>query len=123
MTLAAQSGMHLPTQLTFHDIERTEPLEAYVRMRAEKLPTFHSHILACRIALEAPHRHQRHGRAYRVRIDLSVPGRELCVNRTTESDLYAAIDDAFDHAARVLKAHNERASPARGRTMRVRPVA
>ncbi len=111
--------MDLPTQLTFHDIERTEPLEAYVRMRAEKLPTFHSRILACRIALEAPHRHQRHGRTYRVRIDLSVPGRELCVNRAAQKDvdLCAAIDDAFDHAARVLKEHNSRlhqhAGPAR----------
>jgi ribosomal subunit interface protein len=122
--------MDLPTQLTFHDIERTEALEAYVRMRSEKLHTFHSSILACRVALEAPHRHQRHGNAYRVRIDISVPGRELCVNRAAQKDidLYAAIDAAFDHAARVLKdhiskGHSRRASPAHARTMRVRPMA
>src|SRR4051794_14486963 len=95
-------------QLTFHEIESTEAIRAYVQKRAEKLPTFHEHILVCRVALEAPHRHKRHGRHFRVSIEMSIPGKQLAITRDPDDnvdheDLYAAIDDAFEIAVRVLQ--------------------
>ena len=98
--------MLLPIQLTFRGLAPSEPISDYTRKKAEKLETFYDRITSCRIALEArTHRHH-HGKPYRVRIDLTVPGHELVAGGATDDgthdDLYAAIDDAFDDAQRVL---------------------
>src|SRR5271165_4254581 len=100
--------MRLPLQITFHGVEHSDALEQYVRARAAKLDTFDPRIMGCRIALEVPHRHSRHGEHFRVRIDITVPGGELVVERVPAGDhnyedAYAAIDAAFDDAGRRLQ--------------------
>jgi ribosomal subunit interface protein len=98
----------LPLHISFHDVEQSKPIIDYVRSRAHKLDAGASRIVSCNVAIEAPHRRQRHGRHHRVRIDLAVPGDELMVGRAPadeegNEDVYAAIDDAFDTAQRLLR--------------------
>jgi cold shock CspA family protein len=100
--------MQVPLQISFHGIPSSEALTNYIRSRAEKLDQFYDRITSCRVALEAPHRHQNHGGHYRVRVDMVVPGSELVVSRDpTPADgrdnAYATIDEAFDDAKRVLE--------------------
>lgn len=102
--------MENTVQITFRDFERTPAIEAHVEERVRKLETFFDRLIGCHVTLEAPHRHRRHGRTYRVRVDLAVPGGDLVVGRAPDGnprheDLYAAIDDAFDDAGRVLQDH------------------
>jgi cold shock CspA family protein/ribosome-associated translation inhibitor RaiA len=85
----------------------SEAVEGHVRRRYEKLATFFDRIVGCRTAVEAPHQHHRHGKRYRVRIELTVPGKELVVSHNASPDLHredahAAVDDAFDNAERLL---------------------
>lgn len=105
-------------KVTFHDVEATDAIRAYVEKRAEKLPTFHDRILGCRVALEEPHRHKKHGRQYKISIECAIPGKTVAVTREPghgeDKDLYAAIDDAFDKAVRALRHEKERADPAQG---------
>ena len=112
--------MDLPLQVTFRDMPHSDALEAYIRTKAEKLDTFHRHISSCKVALESPHRHQSHGRSYRVRIDMKVPGAELVVGQGKNvEDAYAAVDQAFHDAERLLKTHASRLREVRGeRTIR-----
>jgi ribosomal subunit interface protein len=109
--------MKLPLQVTFRNIPPSEALVDYVRTKADKLETFFDRITSCRVAVETPHRHGQHGRHYRIRVDLTVPGAEVVVghdqNRCAE-DAYAAVDDAFKNAERLLKAHAERLRFSRG---------
>jgi cold shock CspA family protein len=42
---------------------------------------------------------------YSVRIDLTVPGKELAISRQENEDAYVAVRDAFDAAARLLDEH------------------
>jgi ribosomal subunit interface protein len=105
--------MTVQVQITYRDLGRTDAIDAYVRKRANKLATFAPRITACRVAVDAPHRHKQHGRHYRVRIDLAIPGAELVVARCPDigrehEDPYAAIDDAFAHAGRLLHEHARR---------------
>lgn len=99
--------MDVPLQLHFHGLDPSDAITGYVHARAATLDAIFPHVVACRIAIESPgHRHQ-HGRHYRVRIDVTVPGHELVVSRDpVESDAhvdaYAAIDDAFDDMAAML---------------------
>lgn len=102
--------MQTPLQITFRGITSSEPIESYVRTRAEKLERFAERITGCHVMIETPHLHKRHGYHHRVRIDLVVPGDELVVTRDPaahkeQEDLYASIDAAFDDAQRVLEDH------------------
>jgi ribosome-associated translation inhibitor RaiA len=49
-------------RITFHHVERSDAIEAYVRKRAEKMETFAADIIGCSVAIEAPHQHKHHGR-------------------------------------------------------------
>jgi cold shock CspA family protein len=73
--------MELPTQITFRNMESSESVKEWIRSEAEKLETFYTPIIGCRVAVEVPHRHRRKGAAYGVRIDLTLPGGEIVVKR------------------------------------------
>jgi ribosomal subunit interface protein len=96
-------AMELPVQVTLRDISPSEAVEGYIRERAAKLDEFYDRIMRCRVAVEAPVRHHRKGGPFKVRIDLTVPGDELVVNKQSDEDLYVAIREAFDAIRRRLE--------------------
>lgn len=73
--------MQLPMQITFRNMESSENVKDWIRSEAGKLETFYKPIMGCRIAVEVPHRHKRKGAAYGVRIDLTLPGKEIVIKR------------------------------------------
>ena len=107
------SKMILPLQITFHDVAKSEALEAKIREVAAKLDQFHESIMSCRVVVEAPHRRHRTGKLYHLRIDVSVPGKELVVDREpgdrdSHEDPYVMVRDAFDAMERKLKDYDRR---------------
>jgi ribosome-associated translation inhibitor RaiA len=115
----SRKNMGVPLRITFRDVENSAAIEASARRHAAKLHTFEPRIVRCDVAIEAPHRHKHHGRHYRVRIKIGVPGAELIADRNPDEgqgyeDLYAAIDDTFDHAVRVLRDHSAKTSDHSG---------
>jgi len=100
--------MNQPLQVTFHNIQSSDAVREYVATKAAKLPTFYDQILSCKVALEEPHNHHQHGKHFRVRVLIAVPGQELVAgsaprdNDPTYEDLYAAIDAAFADAGRQV---------------------
>lgn len=126
-------------QITFRDMAPSAAIESHIREKATKLASFCDRITSCRVIVEAPHRHHHKGKAYQVRIDLSVPGREIVINRAPKrlsaakltdgrqaekdlienhrpskhgahEDVYVAIRDAFNAAGRKLQDHVRRQS-------------
>ena len=98
----------IPLQLTLRNMPPSEAIEAHIRERATKLDAFSDRIMSCRVVVEAPHRHHHKGKLYHVRIDMTVPGGELVVNRepskhASHKDVYVAIRDAFGGARRKLQ--------------------
>ncbi len=141
--------MKIPLQITFRDMEPSPAIESNVREKAAKLDDLYPGILGCRVIIEAPHRHHHKGKAYAVRIDLTVPGAELVVNRAPKrlaaarlnhseepdkdftevhepskhaahEDVYVAIRDAFNAAGRKLQDHARR---RRGKVKAHQPAA
>jgi len=100
--------MQLPLQIVFHNMNRSETLEKKVLQKASKLDEFCDHIMSCRVVVEVPHQHHERGNLYQVRIDITVPGDEIAVNReapehTTYKEFAVALRDAFDSAKRQLE--------------------
>ena len=106
--------MQMPLQISFHGMDPSPAIEARIREKAAKLERFCDRIVGCRVTVEAPHRHHRHGKLYNVRIDLSVPGKDVFVGHSgplnhAHEDINVAIRDAFDAARRQLEDHVRKA--------------
>ena len=141
--------MKIPLQITYRRMAGTPAIEENIREKAAKLETIYDGIMSCRVAVEAPHRHHHKGKAYVVRIDLTVPGGELVINRepkrlvpkkrtaggepdkdfaerhepskhAAHEDLYVAVRDAFNAAGRKLQDHARR---RRGKVKAHEPLA
>jgi ribosomal subunit interface protein len=109
--------MQMPLQISFHGMEPSPSIEARIREKAAKLERFHDRIIGCRVTVESPHRHHRHGKLYNIRIDLSVPGKDVFVGHSgplnhAHEDVYVAIRDAFNAAGRQLQDHVRKAQGA-----------
>jgi cold shock CspA family protein/ribosome-associated translation inhibitor RaiA len=80
-------------------MDSSAQVQAWIEQEAAKLSEFYDRIMHCRVVVELPHRHQRWGSRYHVRIDLTVPGGELVVKR--EPSLHGSIQHTLD--ARMAK--------------------
>jgi ribosome-associated translation inhibitor RaiA len=101
----------MPLQITFHGVDRSDTLSQMLTEQAGKLRRCCDHIIHCRVRVEAPHRHQRHGYPFRVAVDLTVPGQAL-VEDALHEDPYQAAHMAFDAARRRLVSSAHRRRPA-----------
>lgn len=127
--------MQRPLQLKWHNVTPSDALAEDVRGEVARLEHLFGRITGCAVTLEAPSRHHRQsGSAYRVRIELSVPGGRLVVGRAPpksrkRGDLYAAVKKAFGEARRQLEDHVRRldarvkshAPPALAAVARIEP--
>lgn len=100
--------MQIPLQITFRGIPHSDAVEAKIREKASKLDRFHSHIMSCRVAVEAEHQRHHQGNQYHIRIDITTPRKELIISREHHDkqayeDIYVAIRDAFNAATRQLE--------------------
>jgi cold shock CspA family protein/ribosome-associated translation inhibitor RaiA len=103
-----------------------------VEAHARKLETFFHRLLGCRVTVSVPNRWAQAGPVtYQVRIDLTVPGEELVIERQPNENLLDAIQEAFQVAGRRLQDYVRRlapisppeaqARPGRGRISRLLP--
>ena len=100
--------MQLPLQITFRNLARSEAVAAKVEERAAKLEQYYDSIIGCRVAIDAAHKHHRRGNRYHVRVEITVPDREIIASREPDehhayTDVYVAIRDAFDSVRRQLE--------------------
>ena len=119
--------MQLPLEITFRGVTRSNRLEQRIRTKAAKLDRLFDRITGCRVVVEAPHNRHQKGNLYHVRIDLSVPGHEIVVNREPHQhqehqDVWIAIRDAFNAAQRQLSNYAARRTATPGADSRVEAV-
>ena len=100
--------MKIPLQVTFRNMPQSDAIEAKINEKSSKLDRFYDRIISCRVVVEELQRRRHQGNIYSVRIDLTVPGKELAISRQENEDAYVAIRDAFDAAVRLLDEHAQR---------------
>lgn len=95
--------MKIPSQIQFLGMAPTEALETSARQHIKKLSSFAPDLMACRVTLELSQKHQLQGRPFSVRIDVTLPGLELVVNKVQNEDIYVSMRDAFDNMKRQIE--------------------
>ena len=103
--------MAFPISVTFRGMAHSDPVEAHIRHKAERLSRWATGIVSCIVTVDVPHRHHLHGNRYRVRILVTLPGETVVVGHRAGheadadrayQDLHAAIETAFDDAGRMM---------------------
>jgi ribosome-associated translation inhibitor RaiA len=95
--------MKTPLQIVMRHIEHSGALEERIREHVARLESFHPHIVSCRVLVEPLRRHDRHGRAFQVRIDVRVPGKDYIATRRDDVDVFLALHEAYHAARRQLE--------------------
>jgi cold shock CspA family protein/ribosome-associated translation inhibitor RaiA len=87
--------MQVPLRISYRHTDPSEALNALVREKAAELERFYPRITGCHVFVERPGEHHRTGGGahFRVRIELTVPGKVLVVSR--DPALHRAHEDAF----------------------------
>ncbi len=103
------SGMQIPLQVTFENIEHSDAIESRIGDDWKKLESFSDGITSARVVVGRPqHRHHK-GDSYQVRVHLTVAGApDIVVSRDPDvtdihDDVYVAIRDAFKATHRQLE--------------------
>jgi ribosomal subunit interface protein len=100
--------MKITPQITLKNVPHSEAVEAKIREKISKLDQFSDRVMSCRVVVEESQKKQHQGKLFSVRIDMTVPGKELVVNRVENEDCYVAVRDAFDAAKRQLEEHTRK---------------
>lgn len=98
-----------PVQISFRKMRAAPALEQEIRSRVAWLDSFHPAVVGCRVVLEVPHRHRRHGRRLHVRIELSLPGGDVVVDH---QPALAAVARSATHKSHELDGRHKDASVA-----------
>lgn len=101
--------MQVPLVINFHNMDRSEAMEARVQSRVARLEKLTDTIVTCRVVLEAVHK-QPLGSPLAISIKLTLPGKDIVVKREQrrhelKDDAYQVIGVAFDIAERQLDEH------------------
>jgi ribosomal subunit interface protein len=104
-----------PLEIAFQDMDHSDAVERRIRERVGRLKRFHQRIVSARVVVERGAARHHKGNVYEVRIDVSVPGAAILVNRepgnrNTHEDVYVAVRDAFAAATRQLEDYARKAS-------------
>jgi ribosomal subunit interface protein len=102
-------GMEITPEIIFHDVERSDWVEAYVAERLAHLERFARGITRCRVTLTREQASQRTGNRYSALVEVRVPPQhDLAVKKQKEivdmpTQMPALINLAFGAIERQLK--------------------
>ena len=102
--------MQIALQVSYHHVQPSDALNALIRTKTAELEHLFGRVTGCHVFVERPGSHHRKGKGahYRVRIELTVPGRILVVGRDPtltkpHEDPFLAVNEAFRAARRQLQ--------------------
>ena len=83
-----------------------ESISKRINRRVTKLERVFHRMTSCKITIDGPQGLPRKGRQFGVRLDISVPGKEIVTNRHQADNLAVAVRLTFDAAQRQLEEYS-----------------
>lgn len=90
-------------QITIPNFEHTEALDNQIRKHAEKLQKYFTEIHLCHVVVKYASKQHHKGNLFDIRLNITVPGKEIAINREANQDFSIALRDAFNAAKRQLE--------------------
>ena len=105
--------MQTESIISYHNIDASPAVETLLHRRIKVLEQRDDRITGCYVTLEAPQKRKRHGRVFKVRLNLHLPGPDLSISRevaqgSAQNDLILAVNRAFAAAEKALKKRKKR---------------
>jgi cold shock CspA family protein len=99
----------LPLRIAVRNTTLSPEAEADLRERAAALGRYYERIVGCVVTIDVPQgRRKSQATEYRVRVDITLPGGEIVINRQPRDELRTAAQDAFSAARRRLEDYARR---------------
>jgi len=100
--------MQAPPKISYHNLASSPAIENLVQRRIKALELRHDRLTGCEVTMEAPQKRKRHGRVFKVRLNLHLPGPDLSISKevaqgSAQEDLILAVNRAFTAAEKQLK--------------------
>lgn len=95
--------MQIEPIISYHNVDPSPTVENLVHRRIKVLERRDDRITGCEVTMEAPQKLKRHGRVFKVRLNLHLPGLDLSISReiaqgSAQGDLILAVNRAFTTA-------------------------
>jgi ribosomal subunit interface protein len=97
--------MQAPVEIRFHGMAPSPAIAAAVATWVARLDHVYDRVQHCHVSIDLPHRRQRRGAQFQVKIGLAIPGAEALVSEREHNDVYLALADAFVAVRRQLREH------------------
>jgi ribosomal subunit interface protein len=97
--------------ISYQGLEASPALNDVIATRAQRLQRITERLQSLRVAVVTPGNHHRTGVQHRVRLELTLPGGDLVIDRDEPEDgddVYVTVRRAFDSLRRRLCALEER---------------
>lgn len=94
--------MESSPEITFRGMPNSPAAELAIDRWVTRMEHVYRRIQRCTVVVDRPHRNQRHGNEFHVRVELAVPDGDIAVACDSQ-DIYLAIADAFRVARRRLQ--------------------
>jgi len=114
--------MRNPVEIVLRGIPHSGALERYIAEGADKLDRQCDRIQTCHVVVEALHRTEQQGPHFSVRLNITLPGTEVVVNRENGEDVTIALREAFEAAGLQLRDHMRRQGDIESRSHSSSPV-
>lgn len=96
--------MTMALQINFRELAPLPSLEPEIRRRAAKFEQWAANIQSCNVTVDSTSNAHRTGHAYRVRIEVHVPGQVLLAGmHHADTEVYAALGESFAAMDRQLE--------------------
>lgn len=90
-------------QITYRGMPHSPAMDAKILEHAAKLDDFNPRITHCHVVVMETDRHKSKGNLFEVHLDIHIPGHDIVATQKANEDAYAAINEAFEVAARQLE--------------------
>ena len=94
-------SMSLQTEISFHEVQPTDALEASIQRWSSRLEHVHDGIVYCHVTVSQSHRHSLRGRVFELHVKVDIGSCEI-VASAQNIEVYLAVADAFRAARRQL---------------------
>lgn len=104
--------MQAPVDIQFHQMEKSEAVIERLQNKLDELeekfaPRF-GKFIKCHVVFELDNKNKNNGKLFNIRINLSLPQKDIVVTHKKDEDIFVVLRDALDILTRKIEEHDNK---------------